>query len=24
LGAQLLHRTTRRIDLTTEGEAYLV
>jgi DNA-binding transcriptional LysR family regulator len=24
LGVQLLHRTTRRMDLTTEGEAYLV
>lgn len=24
LGAQLLHRTTRRIDLTNEGEAYLL
>jgi DNA-binding transcriptional LysR family regulator len=24
LGIQLLHRTTRRIDLTAEGEAYLV
>ncbi|TDN69240.1 LysR family transcriptional regulator [Paraburkholderia sp. BL10I2N1] len=23
LGVQLLHRTTRRIDLTTEGDAYL-
>src|SRR5690606_38772846 len=23
-GVQLLHRTTRRMDLTTEGEAYLV
>jgi DNA-binding transcriptional LysR family regulator len=24
LGVQLLHRTTRRLDMTTEGEAYLV
>jgi DNA-binding transcriptional LysR family regulator len=24
LGVQLLHRTTRRMDLTTEGEAYLI